>query len=179
MEISENKVVSLIYELRKDDEAGEVVESLTKNNPLTFLYGKGNLLAKFENNIQGLKKGDCFSFGLNSDEAYGPVEDSAIVDIHVQAFEVDGKVDYNIVNVGNSIPMMDNSGQRLVGVVMEIGNEKIKMNFNHPMAGVDLFFSGEITAVRNAATEEIANGHVHSINGCDGCSGKDGCGGSC
>ena len=169
MVISENSVVSLIYELRKDNKSGEVVETLTKSNPLVFLFGKGNLLPKFEDNIQGLKEGDNFSFSLTSNEAYGPVEESAIVDIPVKAFEVDGKVDYNYIK------MMDNSGRRLVGVVKKIGIENITMDFNHPMAGVDLFFSGEITSVREATDDEKAHSHIHNQDGCQGCN-HDNCG---
>ncbi len=175
MVISENKVVSLIYELRKDNESGEVVETLTESNPLTFLFGTGNLLPKFENNIQGLKEGDSFSFALTSDEAYGPVEASAVVNVPVRAFEVDGKVDYNLVKKGSSIPMMDNTGRRMVGVVRDVGTENITMDFNHPMAGVNLFFSGEITSIREASEEEIAHGHIHRQSGCEGCQ-QDGCG---
>lgn len=61
---------------------------------------------------------------------------------------------------------------------MEIGEEKVKMNFNHPMAGMDLYFSGEITKIREASENEIRHGHVHSSDhdcgdggGCSGCSG--------
>jgi len=174
MEISENKVVSLIYELRKESKNGDIVESLTKSNPLTFLYGKGNLLEKFEKNIQGLTKGDKFSFSLSCEEAYGPIENSAIVDVPIQAFEVDGKIDYDILKTGSSIPMMDSNNRRLVGVIREIYDDKVKMDFNHPMAGVDLFFKGEITAIREASEDEIIHGHVHSEHDCHGCN-HDGC----
>jgi FKBP-type peptidyl-prolyl cis-trans isomerase SlyD len=178
MEITENKVVSLIYELRRDNQEGEIVETLTKDNPLTFLFGSGSLLAKFEENIQGLAEGDKFSFGLATDEAYGPAEDNAIVDVPMMAFEVDGKVDQNLVKLGNSIPMVDRDGKRLNGIIREIGQEFVKMDFNHPMAGAGLFFSGEITGVREATGDELEHGHVHSPGSCHSCE-HDNCGGHC
>ena len=179
MKVTENKVVSLIYELRKDNENGDVVETLTQSNPLTFLFGKGNLLSKFEDNIHGLTKGDRFSFNLTSEEAYGPVEDNAIVDVPISAFEVDGKIDYQVVKSGNSIPMVDKDGRRLNGIIREIGEDNVKMDFNHPMAGIDLFFSGEITSIRDASEDEIVHGHIHSAGGCSGCSQDSNCGEHC
>jgi FKBP-type peptidyl-prolyl cis-trans isomerase SlyD len=178
MEVAENKVVYLIYELRRDNSEGEVVETLAKENPLSFLFGKGSLLAKFEDNIQGLKEGDKFSFKLSSDEAYGPMEDNAIVDVPIMAFEVDGKVDYKLVKTGNSIPMVDRDGKRLNGIIREIGAEHVKMDFNHPMAGANLFFSGEITGIREASEDELSHGHVHSAGSCHSCE-HDNCGGHC
>jgi FKBP-type peptidyl-prolyl cis-trans isomerase SlyD len=55
MKAEKNNVVSLTYELRSGSEEGEVVESLTEEHPLTFLFGTGGLLPKFEENINGLK----------------------------------------------------------------------------------------------------------------------------
>ena len=75
MEASVNKVVSVIYELRKNNANGEVVEILDADKPLTFIFGKGNLLPKFEDNLFGRKARDGFNFILSSDEAYGPVQE--------------------------------------------------------------------------------------------------------
>jgi FKBP-type peptidyl-prolyl cis-trans isomerase SlyD len=72
--------------------------------------------------------------------------------------------------------MMDNEGNHLNGVINEITEESVKMDFNHPMAGVDLFFTGKIIDVRDATPEELA-----AIQGsCSSCgSHEHGCGGSC
>ena len=117
MVIAENKVVSLIYELRRNNEKGEIVETLSNDNPLTFLFGRGNLLSKFEDNIQGLTEGEKFSFSLTSEEAYGQVQDNAIVNVPLKAFEVDGEVDTNLIKQGNSIPMVDRDGNKLTGII--------------------------------------------------------------
>lgn len=169
MKVTEDKVISLIYELRRDNKDGELVEALTEENPLTFLYGSGNLLSKFENNILGLGEGDKFNFTLSSDDAYGSLEDNAIVNIPLVAFEVDGKVDYNLVKTGSSIPMVDSEGRRLTGIIKSIGDDSVKMDFNHPMAGATLHFSGKITSIREASPDEITHGHIHTPKGCHGC----------
>lgn len=173
MEIKKDKVVSITYELRKDRENGEVVEQVTVDNPLTFIYGSGGMLPKFEENLDGLKVGDDFKFGLNSEDAYGPVVENAIVEIPIEVFKIDGELDYNILKIGNMVPMMDNSGNRMNGIILEIEETGVKMDFNHPMAGKDLFFAGTVTEVRYATDEELSHGHVHRHGGC----GAEGCGG--
>lgn len=175
MEITKERVVSITYELRQDTEKGQVVEQVTAEQPLTFMFGIGGMLPKFEENLAGLKIGDNFKFGLTSEDAYGPVVENAIVDVPIDVFKVDGKVDENVLKVGNSIPMMDNNGNRLQGTVTVIQETAVKMDFNHPMAGKDLFFSGEVTEVREATEQELNHGHVHQEGGCgsEGCCGGD------
>lgn len=180
MVVSDKKVVSLSYELRLNSKDGDVVEKVEKGSPLTFLFGSGSLLPKFEDNLAGLKVGESFDFNLVSEDAYGEFDERSVIDIPLQAFQAEGKVDYDLVKVGNNIPMQDSSGNRLVGVVKEIGDEKVKMDFNHPLAGQHLFFKGEITELRDATDEEIAHGHLHQNNscgggGCEGCSDEGSC----
>ncbi len=182
MVINKDKVVSLIYELRLDSPSGEVVEELTQDNPLTFLFGSGNLMPKFEENINGLQIGDDFNFDLASVDAYGEVNEAAIVEVPISAFEMDGKIDHNLLTLGNTIPMRDNSGNRLNGVVKEVTTENVKMDFNHPLAGNHLFFKGQVTDIREATEEEISHGHVHGGGcGCNGggCEDKGHEGGGC
>jgi FKBP-type peptidyl-prolyl cis-trans isomerase SlyD len=173
MTISKDKVISLVYELRVNSKDGDVIETVTPDNPLSFLFGTGNLLPKFEENIDGLKIGESFAFDLTAVDAYGEVSDSAIVDVPVSAFMSDGVLDESLVQVGNNIPMRDNAGNRLNGIVKEVTSEHVKMDFNHPLAGNHLFFKGEVTEVRDATEEELSHGHIHGQGG--GC-GSGGCG---
>lgn len=176
MIIEKNKVISLIYELRAGNSKGEVIEALEDSNPLTFIYGSGSLLPKFEANIDGLKIGDKFDFELKCDDAYGAVIDEAIVEIPKNVFLHNGEMDNDLIQLGNSIPMMDSEGNRLNGVVVGIGDETVKMDFNHPLAGEDLHFKGSIVEIREATAEEITHGHIHSSNSCGGGCGEGGCG---
>lgn len=177
MEITKEKVVSITYELRKDEKNGELVEKVTSDNPLTFIYGTGGMLPKFEENLSGLNSGDEFNFGLSSEDAYGPVIENAIVDVPIDVFKVEGQIDNNILKLGNLVPMMDNTGNRLNGKVIEIKEAAVTMDFNHPMAGKDLFFTGQVTEVRDATDEELSHGHVHN-NSC-GCGGGECNDGNC
>lgn len=165
MSIEKQKVVSVTYQLSVDDFDGEVVETVDKEKPLTFLFGVGNMLEKFEENIKGLKEGDNFSFKIPSDQAYGEASDDAIVELPVETFKVEGEVDHDLLKEGNYIPMQDQEGNRLDGIVLEVGDEQVKMDFNHPLAGDDLFFQGQVLAVREANEEEINKGYVNDAEG--------------
>lgn len=177
MKIEKNKVVSLIYELRETNSAGRKIETLEEAKPMTFLYGSGRLLPHFESELISLEKGDNFSFILNSDEAYGEKMENMVIDVPRSVFETDGKVDENICKVGNVIPMKDSNGNRLDGVINEITDTYIKMDFNHPLAGIDLCFTGKIIDIRDATDKELFS----SMNSCNVCSSNNssGCPGSC
>jgi FKBP-type peptidyl-prolyl cis-trans isomerase SlyD len=177
MKIENNKMVSLIYELRENNSEGRIIETLDENKPLTFLFGSGRLLPHFESGINSLNEGEIFSFSLNTEMAYGEKREEMIVDVPLTVFETDGKIDEDICRVGNEVPMMDTEGNPLNGIINEITDTHVKMDFNHPMSGLDLFFSGRILDVRDATGHELA----HNTNSCSACHSKEqsACSGSC
>jgi FKBP-type peptidyl-prolyl cis-trans isomerase SlyD len=177
MKIEKNKMVSLIYELREGDSGGRIIETLNELRPLTFLYGTGRLLPHFESNISDLDTGESFTFTLASEIAYGERREEMIVEVPLSVFETEGEINEDICRVGNEVPMMDSEGNPLNGVINEITDTFVKMDFNHPMAGLDLFFAGKIIDVRDATDYELA-GTMNSCSGC-GSDSHSGCGGNC
>ncbi len=182
MEIRKNMMVSLTYDLRLDGTDGEIIEQATNEQPLSFVFGAGLMLQKFEDLLEGKKQGDDFQIFLASTDAYGPEDENAIVDLPKHIFFVDGEFDDEIIQIGNSVPMMSSNGQRMNGLVLEITDDAVKMDFNHPLAGEDLYFTGNVLEVREATDEEIAA----LLSGGCGCGcGDEGCddgscgGGSC
>jgi len=174
MMIEKNKVVELTYELKNQSAEGETIEKVTEERPLTFIFGAGLMIPKFEANIEGLNPGDDFEFGLKSAEAYGTKSEEMVMDLPINIFEVDGAVNYELVKQGAMIPMMDKAGNRLNGTVLEVGEEAVKMDFNHPMAGKDLHFKGNVLNVREATEEELAavqpqDDHGHEHDECSNC----------
>lgn len=179
MNISEGKIVSLVYKLNLNDRKGDLIETIEKEKPLEFLYGAGFLLPLFEQNISGLTKDQSFSFPLKSENAYGSIREEMVVDIPSKSFEVNGKMDDSMIQIGKSIPMRDQSGNRMTGRITQVDNEFVTMDFNHPLAGQDLFFEGEVIGVREPTEEELNDLHAHNHGGC-GCGSGDSCGdGSC
>lgn len=165
MKISNQSVVSLSYILKQDDGNGAVIEIAKESEPLVFIYGIGQMIPKFEENLNALQTGDLFEFTLASGDAYGEYEADAIIDLDKEIFSIDGVVDEEMLTIGNLIPMRDNHGNMLQGKVVNVAQDIVKMDFNHPMAGKNLHFSGKILDVRTASQEELDHGHVHGDGG--------------
>ncbi len=162
MAIENNNVVALNYTLHTVEENGEktFVEQTTTENPLTFLYGVGMMLPKFEENIGGLSVGDKTSFTLEAVDAYGEKDDRAIAQLPADMFNETG-----LPPVGEVLPLQDNEGNQFRAVVVEVTPEAVIADLNHPMAGKTLNFDIEILAVREATPEELSHGHAHGIDG--------------
>lgn len=180
LEIGKYAMVTLTYDLRVDDENGEVVEQATETQPLEFLFGAGAMLPKFESQLAGLREGEPFTIKLSSNDAYGEVNEEAVVELPKHVFLAGGKFDDELIQIGNTVPMMSSNGQRLNGLVLEVNDEVVIMDFNHPLAGEDLFFAGKVVAVREASDEEVAQILSGSGGGCGCGSGSGGgCGSGC
>lgn len=158
MNVSKNKVVSISYELKVD---GDLIDAAQADNPLVFLYGHGQLLPLFEDNIKELSEGDSFEFMITSKDGYGEVNDQAIVELSKEIFVIDGELQEDLLIIGNRLPMRDSEGNALDGTVVEVTDSSVVMDFNHPLAGKDLYFTGKVESIREATAEEISHGHVH------------------
>lgn len=165
MAIENNNVVTLNYILHTIEENGEktFVEQTTTENPLTFLYGVGMMLPKFEENIAGLNEGDKTSFDLAAADAYGERDDKAIAQLPAEMFQETG-----LPPVGEVLPLQDNQGNQFRAVVVEVTPEAVIADLNHPMAGKSLSFEIEVLNVRPATEEELSHGHAHGVDGTEG-----------
>jgi FKBP-type peptidyl-prolyl cis-trans isomerase SlyD len=169
MKVQEKMVVSVTYSLtvkEKGDTEEVFIERAEATSPFTFLSGFGGVLPDFERNLNGLKSGDAFDFYIEATDAYGVLDESMLIDIPMQAFiGQDGKIEEGLLKVNHILPMMDSEGNRVEGIIREIGIEKVKMDFNHPLAGKDLHFVGRVETIREANQEELDHGHVHGPGG--------------
>jgi FKBP-type peptidyl-prolyl cis-trans isomerase SlyD len=147
-----------------------VFESATEQNPLIFLHGAGLMIPAFEEQLLGKKSGENFEIAIPAASGYGDINEEAVVELPIDIFKVDGKVDENLLTPGKSIPMMSAHGQRMDGIVVSVQADVVTMDFNHPLAGEDLHFTGTVLEVRQATEEELSA--AYSTGGC-------GCGSSC
>ena len=185
MKITANKSVSAEYELYVDGEVEgelELMEKATEQQPLNFVYGVGMMLPKFEENLFGMQVGDKFDFVINCEEAYGEYDDDSVLDLERSIFEIDGKLDEEMIFECNVVPLMDSEGNRVNAQIVSVSDSHVKVDLNHPLAGENLHFKGSVLEVREATEKELAalmGGGCGSGCGCGdgGCeSGSCGCG---
>jgi len=162
MKIETNKVVAVSYELRLEENSDEIIDLANEDHPLEFIFGSGMMLQKFEDNLEKLSKGTAFKFKLTSKEGYGARIEENVSDIPLNVFEQNGKIDEKLLAIGNVIPLQDDKGNHYNGQVISIDDKNVRLDFNHPLAGKDLHFTGKIIDIREATKQELEHGHVHS-----------------
>lgn len=176
MTISDNKVVSLSYTLVVE---GDVMETVKEDKPMQFIFGVGYLLPAFEAQIKDKSVGDTFEFTLSAKDGYGEEDPEAIVELPKDIFMVDGKIEEGLLVKDKVIPMQDSQGHRLNGVVNEIKDQTVVMDFNHPLAGCELNFAGKVVAIREATEKELTEG-LYGERAAHNCSHDcSSCGGGC
>ena len=155
MRVSINKVVTVTYDLHCNlpGDIKHHVETADKKTPLSFIFGSGMMIPGFEKNLDGKSKGDKFEFSIESDDAYGNKEDTAVIKLPIEIFKVEGVLDLNLLQIGKVLPLNDSDGNVLNGTVFEFDTETVTMDFNHPLAGHHLHFSGDVVDIREASTE--------------------------
>jgi FKBP-type peptidyl-prolyl cis-trans isomerase SlyD len=156
--------VSVSYQLHGNlpQEDKKHIETTDATHPLTFLYGVGGIIPGFERNLDGLTTGEKFNFTIEAEEAYGEIDSNAIINIPIDIFKVDNIIDFEVLKAGNIVPMSDNEGNQMNGKVVSFNEKDVLMDFNHPLAGQTLYFSGEVVEVRNASPDELSHRHVHN-----------------
>jgi FKBP-type peptidyl-prolyl cis-trans isomerase SlyD len=164
MQIEKNRVVSLTYTLTLQN--GDVVDTATEETPFVFIHGIGQTLPHFDKGLDNLKAGDSFEFDITAENAYGVSNDEFIVTIPRDVFS-GPNVPQDIVQVGNMVPMQDQNGNPMNGVILSFTDESVEIDFNHPLADEALNFKGNIVSVREALAEELSHGHVHGAGGHD------------
>jgi FKBP-type peptidyl-prolyl cis-trans isomerase SlyD len=162
MKIDKHTVASVTYALEVE---GEMVEQTDQSNPLTFLVGVGMMIPGFEQQLVGKEPGEKYDITVNPEDGYGESDPQAIVDLPKDVFKVNGELQEDLLVEGNVIPLQDQNGSPLQAVVLEVGDDTVKMDFNHMLAGKTLHFTGEVVEVREATEEEITHGHVHGPGG--------------
>lgn len=173
---NKNKYISVSYKLYTNgsDEKPELIEETVEGEPFIFVSALGMTLDAFEAQIVPLNVGEKFDFTLNPNDAYGEYEASGKQSLPRKVFEINGKLDSRFIYEGAVVPLASPDGARFNGTIVEIGEESITVDLNHPLAGKSLNFVGEVLESREATNEEVRDA-LNQITGCGG--GCGGCGG--
>ena len=177
-----NKYVTVAYELYTDNDKGihELVEKAPIEHPFQFISGLGIALDSFESKILAMAEGEAFDFVLKVDEAYGPYEQERVIELPKETFAINGRFDKDMVYPGAVLPLINADGMRFQGLVLELKDNTVIIDLNHPLAGKDLHFKGQVITMRDATNEEIQALINHEGCNCGGdCEGgcEGGCGG--
>ena len=157
MQISKNKIVAIDYTLK--DGSGKVIDSSEDHEALVYLHGFGNIVPGLETALEGKIAGDELSVTVPPEEAYGAHDQSKVVDIPKDRF---GDTD---VQVGAQYHASGPEGGAVVVTVVEVKDDNIIVDGNHPLAGIQLNFDVKVVEIRDATEEEITHGHVHGPGG--------------
>ena len=152
--IGDKLVVSMHYTLKDDD--GNVIDSSVGEEPLTYLHGAGNIIPGLEKALLGKVQGDSMDVKVEPAEGYGDMVPELIQVIDKSAFQ-----EVEAIEPGMEFQAPSPDGDMRTIVVRAVEGEEVTIDGNHPLAGMDLHFAVEITAVREATQEEIDHGHAH------------------
>lgn len=166
MKVQKQHVVVLSYDLKTD--AGDLVDQATSESPFAFIHGIGQTLPAFDEALEGKEAGDEFSFSITAENGYGAYEQERVQQIPKEIF---AEAPEGTLEIGRTLPMQYNDPSNpggpstIYGTVTEVTDAEVTMDFNHPLAGQNLNFSGGIIEVREATKTEMEHGHVHGENG--------------
>lgn len=184
----ENNYITVAYKLYvkdEDDKEEELVEECSAEHPFMFISNLGHTIPAFESAVADLQKGSAFDFVIPCKDAYGEFNDELMFDVEKKMFEINGVFDSQHIYEGNIIPLQGEDGSRFHGTVIEVKDDAVTLDLNHPRAGQDLHFIGTVCENRPATNEEITatlnymsgEGCGGGCGSCGGCGDDGGCGG--
>ncbi len=166
-----NQFIAVSYQLHSvENEGMTLVEEATEERPYRFISGFGLTLDLFEEAIVNLRAGQEFEVELPPEQAYGHFQPEHVLDLEREVFTVNGRFDAENIHEGAVVPLQNEEGTRFMGRILDVGDKRVKVDLNHPLAGKTLHFKGKVIENREASNEEIAAMVNQMAGGC-GCGG--------
>ena len=131
--IQKGDTISVHYTGRLSD--GEIFDSSEGREPLKFTVGAGQMIPGFDAAVVGMALGEKKTVAIAPEQAYGPRNEEYVFDFP-RANVPEGMQ----VTLGMQVQLQDNAGNPIPATVVSIGEEKIGMDCNHPLAGKTLEF---------------------------------------
>jgi peptidylprolyl isomerase len=121
---------------------GTVFDTSDGRDPLEFKIGENTIIADLETSVVGMNVGDTATVEIAADNAYGPHRPEAVqtVERSVIPDEVD-------LSVGGQLQATAPNGQQMILTVVEMTEETVTVDANHPLAGEDLVFDIELVEI--------------------------------
>jgi len=163
MKVEKDKVVFISYTLASVEDSNQVVGQATEREPFAYIHGHEFALPALEQRLEGLSVGDLFDFVLTPEEGFGEYYEDNTVDYPLQAFK-DQDYPTDALKIGEIVPLQDEDGYPLDGIITFMDDKIVTIDFNHPFAGRNLHYKGKVLGIRNATPEEILQGIVKGIH---------------
>jgi len=138
--IKEGVKVNILYEVKL--ETGEIVLKNEEEPPFEVVVGDGNVPKSIEKILIDMKEGETKTITLESTEAFGPKIDDLIVDLPKEEFDSQVELD-----VGSRVSINSPEGKKFTGTILEVKDENIFVDFNHPLAGKNLIFTVTVVSI--------------------------------
>lgn len=158
MKIAKNNVVVMHYAV--SDSEGTLIDSSYDDKPMAIIQGVRYLIPGLDDALIDHQVGDKFEVAVSCDQAYGERHDD-----YVQTVPREVLAGVEDLALGTQLRATTDDGEQTV-IVIDVQDDVITVDGNHPLAGLDLSFDVEILEVREATAEELEHGHVHSEGGC-------------
>lgn len=171
MNIRENAVVGLTYELKVSKDADDIesvpfsVEVRDEEDPFYFIFGQSGLPERFEELLASKAQGEEFSFVIGVEDAYGNAQEELLIQLPKSQFSNEQGFTNEMLEEGNFLPLMDENEYPMQAKVIKDLGDELLLDFNHPLVGFGLHFEGKVLEVREATKDELEHGHVHGVNG--------------
>ena len=123
-------------------ESGEQFDSSRERDPLQFTLGNGELIPGFENAVIGMNVGDVKSIQIPSQEAYGPYMENMKITVDKAKLPEDMEL-----KIGMNLTLRGSDERKLNVRVIDIAENTVTMDANHPLAGKDLMFDIELVKI--------------------------------
>ncbi len=154
MDISQHTVVTIEYTLTDND--NQVLDQADANKPLAYVHGVGAAIPGLEAALEGKAPGETLQVSVSPEDAYGERDEEMVTAVSQDLFE-----GVDEVQTGMQFQAETNGGPRIVTVVdVDMEDEQVTIDANHPLAGVTLNFDVKVQDVRGATPDEIEQGEV-------------------
>jgi len=158
MKIAKNNVVVMHYAV--SDSEGTLIDSSYEDKPMAIIQGTGYLIPGLDDALIDHQAGDKFEVAVSCEDAYGERHDD-----YVQTVPREVLAGVEDLALGTQLRATTDDGEQTV-IVIDVQDDVITVDGNHPLSGLDLSFDVEVIEVREATADELEHGHVHSEGGC-------------
>lgn len=148
-QVGPDTFVTIAYTLY--DEDGDVIDRSDAEEPLTYVHGYGQIVPGLEQAMEGMERGQTRSVVIPPDKGYGEYDEDGVFEVERSEFP-----DPENVKVDDEFVAEGPDGDEVAMRIVEVGDEAVVVDTNHPLAGETLRFDVQVLDVRPATGDEIA-----------------------